>query len=64
MNGHTKERFEIVYFVVQTYPLFKTCGITFDKRRADALVFLIKKLTGQEGKIIQFTREELEELNY
>jgi hypothetical protein len=53
-----------VYYVVQTQPVLRTCAITFEKDRAEKLSLYIKKLTGVKGKIVEFSKNELQELDF
>jgi ribosomal protein S6 len=58
------KRFKKVYYIVQTAPVLKTCGHTFSPQKAEALAQFVGQLTGQKGKIVEFTRNELRKLNY
>lgn len=59
-----KKRFKYVYYVVQTYPIFKICGYGFNKKEAEFVSHMVKELTGKEGKIIRFSRKQIKELEY
>lgn len=56
--------FETVYYVAQHKPYFRICGYTFNRRQAEALQKVIKKETGGEGLIVEFSRDELVRLGY
>lgn len=64
MTKANKPKFETIFYVVQTQPVLKTCGFTFDKTVAKKMRQKIGQLTGVPGKIIEFSREELKELNF
>lgn len=59
-----KLQFDKVYYIVQVVPLFKICGFTFDSKEAKALSKLVKKETGLPGRVIEFSRESLQELDF
>lgn len=59
-----KLQFDKVYYIVQVVPLFKICGHTFDPKEAKALSKLVHRETGLAGRVIEFSRENLEELGY
>jgi len=64
MNTKYKKDFKYVFYVVQTSPIFKTCGHTFSKKIAQSIANEVYNLTGTSGHIIKFSREELITLNY
>jgi hypothetical protein len=64
MNQKTPKKFKTIYYIVQTTPVLKTCGQTFSPEVAEKLAIYVGQVTGAKAKIIQFTREELKELNY
>ena len=60
MNRNKK--FKVVYYIIQTAPIFKVCGHVFN---IDSALFVAKHVTqktNSEAKIIRFTRAELEGL--
>lgn len=64
-NKKPKEKqFSNVYYIVQTSPIMHTCGFTFSLARAKNLAKLVYQQTGEPGKIITFSRDELQELGY
>jgi hypothetical protein len=57
-----KKQFKTIFYVVQTRPILKTCGYTFDSKVANKMAWKIKQLTGVRGKVIEFSRDELSAL--
>lgn len=63
MNNKSK-KFKKIYYIIQTTPIFKTCGYAFSKQTADFVAEQVLLLTGQRGKVVEFDREELKDLNF
>lgn len=59
-----KSGFNSVFYIVQTAPVFKTCGYTFEKSIAKKVAKVIQKYTGTPGRIVEFSREELDKLAF
>lgn len=60
----TKKKFKKIFYVVQTKPVLKTCGYTFNPKVAAHMAKKVGELTGVKGKIIEFTRDELDNLAF
>jgi hypothetical protein len=58
------KKWKKVYFVIQTYPFFQTCGFTFSRKYADSIASQIGHLTGTKGRVVDFTRENLKKLDF
>lgn len=56
--------FEKAYYVVQVHPAFHVCGVTDTLLKAQKIAIAVKKMTGVVGKVVSFSREHLEELDY
>lgn len=64
MNKANYNQFKVMYCIVQTRPLLSLCGITFTEEVAEDLAEYVGSVTGTKGKVISFTREELQTLDY
>lgn len=63
MTKKTRPEFKNVYYVVQVLPKFNVCGYTFTKEQANQMSREVRKYTGVPGRIIEFSREQLQELD-
>lgn len=58
------KEFSKVYYIVQTKPFLRTCGYSFSRKQAQAIAKDIRLLTGEKGKVIEFSRDELKDLEF
>ena len=63
-NKPEKPKFDKIYYILQTTPVFKTCGQVYSKEEAEEIAKYVRKLTGQPGKVVEFTRKELKRLDF
>ena len=64
MKENSPNKSNHVYYVVQTQPLLRTCAVTFSKEKARKLSLFVKEITGVPGKVIKFSKQELQELDF
>ncbi|MGL5923710.1 hypothetical protein [Chroococcidiopsis sp.] len=57
-------RFTRVFYVAQVTPIIKICGYTFTLQEAELLSETIRHVTGTAGRIIEFSREEIESYEF
>ena len=58
------KKFSKVFYILQTRPKLRVCGYAFNKREARYVADEIQIVTGKKGRIVEFTRNELEDLGY
>lgn len=59
-----RKQFKKVYFVIQTIPHFSVCGYCFNKKEAEEVAKYVNMVTGTSGRVISFTRKQIQELNF
>jgi hypothetical protein len=57
-------RFSRVFYVAQTTPIFKICGYTFTLHEAESISGAILQVTGVAGRIIEFSRDDIESYGF
>lgn len=64
MKQSKSNAFAKVYYIWQTTPSFRCVGYSFQRKQANAIANQVRKLTGQDGKIVEFDRAELTSLKF